>query len=99
MLKVTHYKPINDHRSNVVALVNFYWEDADLHLNGCRYIRKRNGGFFVSYPSKKVEKENEQPSYFPYYCFGKVKNDRFQSGAQRAIAEYINLNNTVNTDD
>lgn len=99
MLKVTHYKPTNDPRSNVVAMVNFYVEEWDLHLNGCRYIRKRNGGFFVSYPSKKVEKENEEPSYFPYYCFGKEKNSRFQSGAQRAISDYINKNQAINTDE
>lgn len=99
MINVTHYKQINDPKSNVVALVNFYIDDWDLHLNGCRYIRKRNGGFFVAYPSDKKERENGEPSYYPWYAFGKRVHGRFQSSSQKAINEYIKRNSTVNNDE
>lgn len=89
MIQVKSYYPTNDPSSNVVALVNFFIPEWGLHLNGCKLIRKKNGGFFVAYPSKKVEKENSEPQYHPYFCFEKDKNDRFQSSSQKAIDAHI----------
>jgi len=89
MLEITSYYPTGDERSSVVALVNFFIPEWGLHLNGCKYIRKKNGGFFVGYPSKKVEKENADAQYFPYFAFERDRNDRFQSAAQKAIDKHI----------
>lgn len=90
MLKIKNYTPSNDVRSSVVATVDFYITDWGLHLNCCRYIRKKNGGFFVGFPSYNKDKDNPTPQYEPFYAFDKDKNDRFQSAAQRAINEWIN---------
>jgi len=89
MLKVTHYQPVEDPNGSVVGIVNFYIPEWGLHLNECRYIRKKNGGFFVGFPSKRKEIEGQQPTYFPYYNFDKDKLDRFQSASQKAINEWI----------
>lgn len=89
MIKIKNYFPIRDETSSTVALVNFLIPEWGLHMNGCKLIRKKNGGFFVSYPSKKVEKDGQEPQYIPYFCFDKEKNDRFQSAAQKAIQDYI----------
>lgn len=89
MIKVVNYFPTNDPKSNVVAVVNFLIPEWGLHLNSCNYVRKRNGGFFIGFPSKKKEGPDGQPQYFPYFAFDKERNDRFQSSAQKAIEEYI----------
>jgi len=92
MLKIKNYTPTNDPQSSTVGYVSFYVTDWGLHLNGCRYIRKRNGGFFVAYPSRKIEKDGQDPEYMPYFTFDKDRNDRFQSAAQKAINEWIQNN-------
>jgi len=89
MLNVTHYQSVDDPNTSVVGIVNFYIPEWGLHLNECRYIRKKSGGFFIGYPSKRKGEEGEQPTYHPYYAFDKDKNDRFQSAGQKAINEYI----------
>lgn len=93
MLTVKKYHSVKNSKSNLVAFVNFYSTELKLHLNNCRLIRKKNGGFFVGYPCEKIEKEGEETQYFPYYCFEKERNDQFQSAAQKAIKEWINENN------
>lgn len=89
MLEVKSLFEIKDQKSSTVAMVNFYLPKLDLHLDKCRYIRKKDGNFFVSYPSEKVQNANEDPKYFPYFYFGKKTNDKFQSAAQKAIQEYM----------
>lgn len=100
MLKVKNYSPLEESTSGVVAFVNFFIPEWGLHMNGCKLIRKKNGGFFVSYPSKKVEKDGAEPTYIPYFCFEKEKNDRFQSAAQKAIQEHLKTKqNTPNQEE
>jgi hypothetical protein len=77
----------------VVAYVNFHIPKWDLYLCGCKYIRKKNGGFFIAFPARKIEKNGED-KYYPYYCFEGDMSDRFQSAAQKAINEYVNKNQT-----
>jgi len=89
MLEITHLFKIKDAKSSTVAIVNFYLPNLDLHLQKCRYIKKKDGNFFVSYPSEKTQNASEEPKYFPYFYFGKKTNDKFQSAAQKAIQEYM----------
>lgn len=89
MVKVTHYQSVADPDSQVVGIVNFYIPEWGLHLNDCRYIRKRNGGFFIGFPAKRKGEEGQTPTYHPFFDFDKDKKDRFQSAGQKAIHEYI----------
>lgn len=89
MVKVTHYQAVDDPNTQVVGIVNFYIPEWGLHLNMCKYIRKRNGGFFIGFPSTKKGADGEEPTYFPFFDFDKEKRDRFQSAGQKAINEYI----------
>lgn len=92
MLEVKNYTPVTKEDSNVVGLVSFYCSTLDLHLNLCKYIRKRNGGFYVSYPTKVIEKGAQEPDYIPYFCWGKKMSSKFQSEAQKAIHKWIQEN-------
>jgi len=92
MLKVTHYQPIQVEESKVIGIVKFYIPEWGLHLNDCRYIRKKNGGFFIGFPSKRHEEEGQETTYAPYFTFDKDRLDRFQSSGQKAINEWIKTN-------
>lgn len=86
-ITVTQYKRNENNGSQVVAYVSFCIAEWGLHLNNCKYIRSKKGGFFIGFPSKKVEgKDNE---YFPFFYFEGEARNRFQESAKKAIENYI----------
>ena len=87
-IEVTSYSPVNDPNSNVVGYVNFYVHEWGMHLNGCKYIRNRNGGFFVGFPSKEYKNDAGETKYAPYYCFKGENSRNFQEGARKAIEDW-----------
>lgn len=90
-IQVQKYLPCTSDKNNIVAIVSFYIPEWGLYLNDCRYIRKKNGGFFVGFPSKKVEMNGED-KYYNYYGFEGETGTRFQSAAQKAITDFIKNN-------
>lgn len=87
-LQIKSYTRNPDQNSNILGFVSFYIPEWGLYLNSCKYIRNKNGGFFIGFPSK--EKDDK---YFPYYLFDADKNKRFQESARKAIEEYLNNQN------
>lgn len=90
-LQIKNYTRNLDSNSNVVAFVSFYIPEWRLHLNSCKYIRSKNGGFFIGFPSK--EKDDK---YYPYFCFEGDASKRFQDSARKLIEEHLakmNVNN------
>ncbi len=85
-LEITEYVSIKD-KGSIVGFVSFYIPEWKLHLRDCKMIRKQNGGFFIGFPSKKV---NE--NYVPYFSFDKEVNEKFQESAKKAIDLYIKDN-------
>ena len=103
-LQIKNYTRNLDSNSNVVGFVSFHIPEWGLHLNSCKYIRNKNGGFFIGFPSK--EKDDK---YFPYFCFDAAQAKRFQESGKKAIEEYLakmnknnveqSQNNTQNVDE
>ena len=89
VIKYTSYE-----KDNLAAFVSFYIPEWGLYLNDCRLIRKKNGGFFIGFPSKKIEGEEK---YSPYFMFDKEKNERFRKAAIEAIDKWVKENNTEQT--
>jgi len=92
VIEVKNYFQNQDKNSNIVATINFYIPEWGLYLNKCKFIRKKNGGFFIGFPSEKKEGVGEEVKYFPYFFFDKDKADRFQSAAQKAVDKWIKDN-------
>jgi hypothetical protein len=90
-LKVTRYSPYRSTKSNVVAFVSFHIPEWGLYLNDCKYIRKKNGGFFISFPARKIESDDGE-KYISYFSFEKEALDRFQNSAEKAIQNFIKDN-------
>jgi len=86
-MEVTRYTSMKND-GPVVAFLNLFIPQWGLHLNDCRLIRTKNGGFFVGFPSKKYEAEGET-KYAPYVFFEKEVSEKFQKGAREAIDKYV----------
>ena len=91
-MKVTEFTRLENPHTPVIAVVSFYVPEWEMYLNDCRYIRKKTGGYFIGYPSKRVMRENADTQYYPYYNFSKERNDWFQSESQKAVQEYLKEN-------
>jgi len=89
-MEVTRYKSMEGD-GPVVAFVSLKVPQWGLHLNDCRLIRSKNGGFFIGFPSKKYEAEGET-KYAPYVWFEKEVSEKFQKAARDAIDEYVKQN-------
>lgn len=83
-IKVKNYTSNQDNNSSVVGFVSFFIPEWGLHLNSCKYIRNKDGGFFIGFPSK--EKDDK---FFPYFCFEGNAGKRFQEAAKKAIEDHI----------
>lgn len=91
-MKVTYYRQNQDQNSSVVAYLGLYLENIDLYLSKLRYIRKRDGGFFISFPSEKYTDKEGKGAYQNYCWFGKKFGDSFQKKAHDVINAYIEEN-------
>lgn len=91
MIEVTKYTPTNNENGSIIAFVSFKIPNLGLHLNDCRLIRSRNGGFFIGFPGKKYENDGET-KYAPYYYFEGDLKDRFQKQAREAIDKWVKEN-------
>jgi hypothetical protein len=90
-LQIAKYVHCASDKNNIIAIVSFYIPEWGLYLNDCKYVRKKNGGFFIGFPSRKVD-VNGEDKYFNYFAFEGEAGTRFQSAAQRAIEEHIKQN-------
>ena|GEM_PF-1583670 len=73
----------------IQAYISFYIPQWGLYLNDMRLIRSKNGGSFLSAPSRKYEDENKETKYAPYFSFDKERSERFQKAAKNVIDEYV----------
>ena len=89
-MKVTYYKQNESTNSSVVGYFGLHLEKMDMYLSKMKYIRNKNGGFFVAFPSEKYTNKDGEEKYSPYFCFAKATNERFQSSAKKALEEYFN---------
>jgi hypothetical protein len=80
---------VQDPKTNVVANLGLYIEDLDLYISKLTYVRKKCGGFFVSYPYEKYQDREGKNVYQNYCWFGKRLGTEFQEGAHKAINEHI----------
>ena len=87
-IKVTYYRQNKDERSNVVGYLGLYLEELDLYLS-CRYVRRRDGGFFVSSHSDEYQDRDGNKAYNNHFWFGKRLGGAFQERAQHAIHAYL----------
>lgn len=87
-IKVTYYRQNKDERSNVVGYLGLYLDDLDLYLS-CRYVRRKDGGFFVSSHSEEYQDKNGNKAYNNHFWFGKKFGGAFQEKAQHSIHAYI----------
>jgi len=88
-IKVTYYKQNLDPNSSVVGFLGLYIESMDLYLSKLRYIRNKNGGFFVAPPSEKYTDKEGKQCFQNYFWFGKKMADGFQKAASKAIDAHI----------
>jgi len=86
-MEVTHYRSAEGN-GPTIAYVCFKIPEWGLHLNGCSLIRARSGGRFISFPSKKYQKDGED-KYAPYFGFDRLVGERFQKTAKAAIDEWV----------
>lgn len=87
-MKVLRYDPADEPNNAIVAYVDFYAESRGTYFCDCRLVRKKNGGFFIGYPSRRVERNGEY-EYHPFFKFDPSVHDKFQSAALKAIDEFV----------
>ncbi len=89
-MEVTHYE-VSKGEGAIIAFVNFKIHEWGLNLDDCRFIKTKNGGSFIGFPSKRCESQGEV-KYSPYFWFEKHAAGLFQSSAKKAIEDYLKKN-------
>ena len=87
-MKVMRYDRADDPNNSIVAYIDLYAETRGTYFCDCRLVRKKNGGFFIGYPSRRVGNEG-QYEYHPFFKFDAKEHDRFQSAALKAIDDWV----------
>lgn len=73
-MKITRFQALN--KGNTIGFFSF--EMNGLYFNDCAVLRSKTGGYFVSPPSRKYEKDG-QTKYSNYWGFvDKAKYEEFQ---------------------
>lgn len=85
-MEVTRYEQ-QDHQF-VKAHVDLYVDKWKLHIRDVRLIRGKNGGMWLTLPSKRVG-DGDSAKWIPYLDFEGEAKERFQSAAMKAIDTYV----------
>lgn len=88
-IKITYYTPIDDSRSQVIALFGCYAVKDDIYFSKMKLIKKSSGEMFIAFPSEKfTNKKTGQDEYSNFCWYGKRKAQLFQEIALESIKEY-----------
>lgn len=88
-IKITYYTPVNDDRSQVVALFGCYVVKQDLYFSKWKLIHKKDGGLFIAPPSEKyTDPKTGQDAYSNFCWFGSKTSALFQEAALESIKSY-----------
>ena len=88
-IKITYYTPINDDRSQVIALFGCYVVKQDLYFSKWKLIHKKDGGMFIAPPSEKyTDPKTGQDAYANLCWYGQKNAGAFQEAALESIKSY-----------
>lgn len=88
-IKITYLTPINDDKSQVIAIFGCYIARQDLYFSKMKLIQKRDGGMFIAPPSEKyVDPKTGQDAYGNFFWFGPKNAPIFQEMALESIKAY-----------
>ena len=83
-MHITYYTVMPDASKATKAEFGIYLPKVKLTLNRLKFVRNKNGGYFVTSPSMKVG-----DVYSPLWAFDKEISDSFFKEALKCVEAYI----------
>lgn len=88
-IKITYFTPINDDRSQVIALFGCYVVKQDLYFAKWKLVHKKDGGVFIAPPSEKyTDPKTGKDAYANFCWYGSKHGPAFQEAALESIKSY-----------
>lgn len=86
MISVQNFRDECD--THVVASFDVYWEEAEITFYRMKLLRGSKGGYFLSYPSYRVE-ENGSKKWFPYFQFSASRKREFEKNIFEELQVFL----------